>query len=299
MSDYARIAGRLLNNPIALRPEKAEMLIAVLAERLGIARLERMDGSAMTVVEMNEMAAEGRSGAPALDRMYELVNGVAMIPVEGTLVHKSGWVGAYSGMTGYDGLAAQLRQAMADPDVKAIWLDIDSPGGEVSGCFDLVDEIFASNKANGGKPIWSFINEQATSAAYALASAADKIFMPRTGIAGSIGVYVLFVDETNALTKEGLKVEFIRSGTNKARETGYEPLADDRREKLQARVDADRRLFARTVARNRAMSIKSVLDTEADWYGADDSLQLGLVDGVLSQIEAFGKLQRSLARRSS
>lgn len=296
MTDYARIAGRLLNAPLMLRPEKAEMLVAVLAERLGIARLDRMDGAAMTAVEMNEMARSGRSTSRADERPYEVIDGVAMIPVEGTLVHKSGWIGAYSGMVGYDGLATQLREAMDDSAVKAIWFDIDSPGGEVAGCFDFVDEIFACNRANGGKPIWSCINEQATSAAYAIASASDKIFMPRTGITGSIGVYLLFVDETDALSKEGLKVEFIRSGRNKARESGLEPLADDRRAKLQARVDAQRDLFARTVARNRAISIKSVMDTEGDWFGAQEALSTGLIDGVMSQVEAFAKLQRSLAR---
>jgi ClpP class serine protease len=296
MTDYARIASRLFNAPLMIRPEKAEMLVAVLAERLGIARLDRMDGSAMTAVEMNAMAAAGRSGPSADDRTYELIGGVAMIPIEGTLVHKSGWIGSYSGMTGYDGIAAQFREAMDDSAVKAIWLDFDSPGGEAAGCFDLVDEIFASNKASGGKPVWSFVNEQACSAAYALASAGDKVFMPRTGIAGSIGVYVLFIDQTDALGKEGLKVEFIRSGENKARESGLEPLTDARRAKLQAMVDADRLLFARTVARNRAISIKSVMDTEADWYAADDALAVGLIDGVLSQVEAFAKLQRSLAR---
>lgn len=296
MMDYARIAGRLLNAPIMIRPEKAEMLIAVLSERLGIARLDRMDGSAMTAVEMNTLAASGRDGAAAESRLYEVVDGIAMIPIEGTLVHRSGWVGAYSGMTGYDGIAAQLRQAMADPAVKAIWLDVDSPGGEVAGCFDLTDEIYASNKKNGGKPIWAFINEQATSAAYAVVSPADKIFMPRTGITASIGVYILYVNESKALTKDGLEVEFIRSGQKKARGNSIEPMEDETRAKFQARVDSDRALFARTVARNRGISVKSVMDTEGDWYGAAEALSRGLVDGVMSEIEAFAKLQRSLKR---
>jgi ClpP class serine protease len=72
---------------------------------------------------------------------------------------------------------------------------------------------------------------------------------------------------------------------------------DDRtRAKFQALVDENRQLFARTVARNRRMSVKSVLDTEGDWYGPEDALRLGLVDGILSEVEAFAKLQRSLAR---
>jgi ClpP class serine protease len=195
MKDFARIAGRLFNNPIAIHPQKAEMLVAVLGERLGIVRLDRMDGTAMAATEFNAVAATGRADADGRKaKSYELVDGVAFIPVEGTLVHKSGWIGPSSGMTGYDGILTQCREAWDDPDVRAVWLDIDSPGGEVQGCFDCADELYANSKANGGKPLWAMVNEQATSAAYALASAADKIFLPRTGITASIGVYILYVD---------------------------------------------------------------------------------------------------------
>lgn len=298
MMDYARVASRLLNSPIMLRPEKAEMLVAVLAERLGIARLDRMDGSAMTAVEMNSLALAGREESASIARYYDLVDGVAMIPVEGTLVHKSGWIGAHSGMTGYDGILAMDRQARLDPECKARLLDLDSPGGEVQGCFDAADEIYATNKKNGGKPVWALVNEQATSAAYALASAADKIFMPRTGITGSIGVYILYVDQTKALTKEGLEIDFIRSGEKKARGNGLEAMEDETRAKFQERVDSDRNLFARTVARNRGVSVKSVMETEGDWYGANEALERGLIDGILSEVETFAKLQRSLKRAS-
>ena len=299
MKDYARIASRLFNNPILLRPEKAEMLIAVLGERLGIARLDRMDGTAMLSTEFNAVAAQGRAEADdgRKYRSFEVVGGIAMIPIEGTLIHRSGYVGTSSGLIGYDGILTQCREAWDDPEVEALWLDIDSPGGEVAGCFDCVDELYANSKANGGKPLWAMINEQATSAAYALASAADKIYIPRTGITGSIGSYILYVDETKALTKEGISVEFIRSGAEKARGNGIEePLPDRTRAKFQAAVDADRDVFARTVARNRRISLKSVMDTEADWYRADEALELGLVDGILSEVEAFAKLQRSLKR---
>lgn len=296
MSSFAGIASRLLNCPIALRPEKAEMLVAVLAERLGIARLDRMDGSAMTAVEMNGHAASGREGSAAADRFYDMADGIAIIPIEGTLVHKSGWIGSYSGMMGYDGIATMFRQAMSDPAVNGIWLDINSPGGEVSGCFDLADEIAASNKGHGGKPVWAIANEQACSAAYALASAADKLLTPRTGMVGSIGCYMLYVDQTKALKDAGIEVQFIRSGAKKALGSGLETVDDATLAKFQTDVDRTRDIFAKLVARNRAMSVKSVMATEADWYSADDALALGLVDGVMSEIEGFARFQRYLKR---
>jgi ClpP class serine protease len=299
MKDYARIASRLLNTPLAIRPEKAEMFVAVLGERLGIMRLERMDGSVMTATEFNAVSAAGRADAEGSRkyRSFDVVNGIAFIPIEGTLIHKAGYVGTSSGLIGYDGILTQCREAWDDPEVQAIWLDVDSPGGEVAGCFDAVDELYANNKKNGGKPLWAMINEQATSAAFALVSAADKVHITRTGIGASIGVYVLYVDQRAALKEDGLAVEVIRSGERKARGMGIEePLDDGTRAKLQALVDDNRKLFAATVARNRGMSVKAVMGTEGDWFGAEECLSLGLVDGVMSEVEALAKLQRSLKR---
>ena len=136
-----------------------------------------------------------------------------MIQVEGTLVQKLGTLRPYSGMTGYDGIRQNFLEALSDPAVEAIVLDIDSPGGEVAGCFDLVDTIYA---ARGEKPIWSVLSESAYSAGYAIASAADRIVVPRTGGTGSIGVISMHVDWSQALTEAGVKVTFITYGERKA-----------------------------------------------------------------------------------
>jgi len=296
MTHFANVMQRMFNTPVMIRQEKAEMIVAALADRLGIASLQRMDGSAMTSVEMNAMAAVGRRERRVESRMFDVVDNVAWIPISGTLVHKLGSLDPYSGMTGYDGIMTKVRSAMADEDVRAIWLDIDSPGGEVSGCFDTAREIAAYSKRSGGKPIWAMCNETACSAAYAIASAADKVFAPETSVVGSIGVYILFVDWTKALDKDGIAVQFIRSGTKKARGSGYEAIDADTIAKLQASVDETREMFVRLVASNRRLTQQKVRDTEADWYGGNAALNLGLIDGVMSEVEAFSKLQQSLAR---
>lgn len=113
----------------------------------------------------------------------------------------------------YDGIRACFLQALNDSEVKAICLDIDSPGGEVAGCFDLVDEIYA---ARGSKPVWAILSESAYSAAYALASAADKIILPRTGGVGSVGVIVMHVDWSQKIKNDGLQVTIITYGDRKA-----------------------------------------------------------------------------------
>lgn len=296
--NFAHIAGRLFNTPIMLRQAKAEMLVAALAERLGIARLERMDGSAMTVVEMNSAAAAATQGERQARRYYEMVDGVAMIPIEGTLVHKLGSVDPYSGMTGYDGIATKIRQARADDEVKAIWLDIHSPGGEVFGCFDLADEIAAgSQKGNGGKPVWAMVNEEACSAAYAIACSADKVFGTQTSVSGSIGAYMLYVDWTEAIAEEGIKVKFYREYDLKARGSGLEEMDEDTDQDWQRSVAQTVDLFARHVARNRRnVTLAGVKAMRSRWFDAPQALELGLIDGILSEVEAFSKLQRSLKR---
>ena len=135
---------------------------------------------------------------PEPARGYEVLGGVAIIPVEGTLVAKLGMLCPYSGMTGYDGIRVNFLTALADDAVRAIVLDIDSPGGECSGLFDLVDTIVAGR---GVKPIRAILTEVAFSAAYAIASAADRISVPRTGGVGSIGVVCMHVDWSRALPR--------------------------------------------------------------------------------------------------
>src|SRR5260363_15750 len=117
------------------------------------------------------------------------------------------------GMAGYDGLRQNIWRALADPEVHALALDIDSPGGMVAGCFDLADAIF---EARGEKPIWAMVNEQACSAAYALASSADVVTVPRTGTTGSIGILYLHVDVSRAQRDAGLNVTLLNYGARKA-----------------------------------------------------------------------------------
>lgn len=176
MSNFAHLAQRLFNVPLAIRPEKAEIIMAALAARLGVVQLVRVNGEVMAFDD--DDYAPSRQAAQDEPHGYDLIEGVACIPISGTLVQKNGSLRPSSGMTGYDGIRQNLMVALGDDAVRAIVLDIDSPGGEVAGCFDLVDTIYS---ARGMKPIWSVLNEHAYSAAYAIASAADRITVPRTG----------------------------------------------------------------------------------------------------------------------
>ncbi|ENO8557192.1 TPA: S49 family peptidase [Yersinia enterocolitica] len=272
------LAQRLFNTPLALHPHKAEVVMAALTDRFGLTRIQ---SNADWDDDDDTFTRKGRECG------YDVIAGIARIPITGTLVQKLGTLRPYSGMTGYDGIRVSFLTAMNDNEVKAICLDIDSPGGEVAGCFDLVDEIYA---ARGEKPIWAILSESAYSAAYALASAADRIIVPRTGGVGSIGVIVMHVDWSQRIKSDGVQVTIITFGSRKAESNPYEALSKEAQKAIQSDVDEMGRLFVSTVSRNRGIAERTIRDTEAACYLAADGVQLGLADQVASPDAAFRDL---------
>ena len=287
------LSQRMFNTPVAIQPAKAEVIIAALADRLGVAHMFRANGESVALTPMAfDDDYDGGGYDPEGDRGYDVVGDVAVIQICGTLVQKNGYLRPYSGMTGYDGIRQNFLTALYDPAVKAIALDIDSPGGEVAGCFDLVDEIY---KARGNKPIWAILNEVAYSAAYAIASAADRITVPRTGGVGSIGVVCCHVDFSKALAGAGVKVTFIQYGDRKTDGAAETPLSDEALERFQADIDTMGQLFVETVARNRGMPAAKVRDTQATTYLGDAGVRLGLADAVMAPDASFRELLASIA----
>jgi ClpP class serine protease len=289
---FAHLSQRLFNRPLAILPGKAELAMATLADRLGIAHMFRADGSA---ADLRAMAAFDDEQPASWREGYDIVAGVAVIDIEGMLVQRLGTLRPYCGMTGYDGIRANLLTALADPAVKAIAFTIASPGGEVSGCFDLADTIHA---ARGEKPLWAICSEEAYSAAYALASACDHITVPRTGGVGSIGVIAMLVDFSKALSEGGVAVHFIHHGARKA-EVGraqYEGVKPDLLARLQVEIDAFGDLFTETVACNRGVAAKAIRDLQAACIPAlnGQAVKAGLADAVMAPDAAFQALVTSL-----
>ncbi|RVU13156.1 S49 family peptidase [Methylobacterium oryzihabitans] len=223
-------------------------------------------------------------------RPYVVANGVLQIPVKGVLLANLSlaW-GAYA--TGYVYIRRALERGLADPQVKGIALLCDSPGGEVAGNFDLVDAIFA---ARGTKPIRAFAHERAYSAAYSIASAADRIVVSRTGGVGSVGVVTSHTDASVALERAGLKVTFIFAGRHKVDGNPTEPLPDAVKARWQARIDELMDVFVATVARNRGMKAEAVRATEALTYTASQSIAAGLADEIGSLADAVAAFAADL-----
>lgn len=261
------VAERLFDQPLMIHPRKLKSVLDVVIPRLGC----DVPGEIMGSAEDDFLSSAGQefdSNEPA----------VAIIPVHGTLVQRGGYCG-YSGMTSYDVIEEMFTEAMADPAIEGILLDIDSGGGEVSGCFDLVDKIFA---ARGSKPIIAFANESAYSAAYAIASACDEIYTPRTGGVGSVGVVCVHTDQSKLNEKAGVKFTPVFAGARKIDFWPHSALSDEARAGAQASIDRTYKIFTSTVARNRGIAEQAAVETEADCFDAAAAVERGLADGIAS-----------------
>lgn len=232
-------------------------------------------------------------------RGYDVVSGIAVIGVMGLLVQRTDSPRTIDGMTGYDAIRAAFLGAMRDRAVKALVFYFDSPGGDVAGCFDLADLIY--RQRGKGKPIWAICAEVAYSAAYAIASACDRVTVPRTGGVGSIGVICMLVDYSKALKGAGVAVHFIVAGERKA-EAGRAELQGVEAgvlKRLQTEIDAVADIFFRTVARNRGLSVAAVRAQEGDTYLGREGVARGLADTVCSPDTAFRDLFALVAREKA
>lgn len=271
------IAARVLNTPLMILPEKLDTILAVLGPRIGLD------------LAAPNMAAEG--GAPAQSSL-QVVDGIALLPVEGTLAFKVSGLQALSGMGSYLDIGDQLAAAVADPTVRGVLLLVDSPGGEVGGVFDLADKIRA---ASAIKPIAAIAEESATSAAYLIASAAGRVFSTQSGLLGSIGVVGRHVDRSQANAKNGIAVTYISAGAGKTHGNPDQPLDGDSLATLQARVDSFYALFVDKVAGFRAMAPAAVRALGARVMRGPEAVAAGLADEVGTADQAVAWVSQQAA----
>ena len=296
MTIQSNLWGRLFNRPLLVTPSRAAELAAYLAHRGGVAGV--LNGPEYAAVPLADIqAASGkkyasRSRGGGYTGEYLTVEGVAIIPTVGTLVQRLGCM-SWSGMVGYDAIKAEISAALVDDNVSGILLEIDSPGGEVAGCFDLADFIRAAREV---KPIWAHAADVACSAAYALGSQASVLTTTQTGCVGSIGVVWLHVDLSRMLDHDGVTVTLVHAGAHKVDGNEFEPLSPEILADFQKDLDSARTLFAEKVALGRpVLSVPEILGTEARFYGPADAMSLGLVDGVMPLDAALAAFVSQLA----
>lgn len=269
------LASRILDVPLMVTQTKLDQVLYVVSDRIGLDRT--------ILVTPKAEVMQARRSSPE----YRVNKSTAIIPIYGTLVNRARGLSALSGITSYESIRAQFDDAMASPDIDNILLDIDSPGGEVAGVFDLVDHIYASR---GRKPITAMINERGYSAAYAIASAADQIILTRTAGVGSIGVIMLHVDRSEANKKAGITYTPIYAGERKIDGSPNAPLSDKARTDAQTLVDSVYSLFISTVSRNLGLSESTIRKTQAATYHGQSAIDIGLAHRILPYQEVVNQL---------
>ena len=286
------IASRVLNRPLLLHPDKAQIVLEVIQGRIGIDSIVPA-ASVSEPPEANGFIGTYRrkGGKRAMTRVQ---NGVAILPIVGSLVNRGEWIGASSGLVSYEGLAAQMREAASDPEVSAILLDIDSPGGEATGMFGLARLVSTINQT---KPVLAMVNDVAASAAYGIASSAREIIVSPTSMVGSVGVVLTHLDRSGEMEKKGVKATLIHAGAHKVDGNSLGPLSEGVRADLQAEVMKFYDQFVGVVAEGRAgrMTEAQVRATEARVYLGADAIDIGLADRVASLDEVLAEFSTTKA----
>ncbi|EEV3532812.1 S49 family peptidase [Escherichia coli] len=262
LRNLPHIASMAFNEPLMLEPAYARVFFCALAGQLGISRLtDAVSGDSLTAGEAPAaLALSGDDDGPRQARSYQVMNGIAVLPVSGTLVSRTRALQPYSGMTGYNGIIARVR-------------DI--------------------------KPVWALANDMNCSAGQLLASAASRRLVTQTARTGSIGVMMAHSNYGAALEKQGVEITLIYSGSHKVDGNPYSHLPGDVRETLQSRMDATRRMFAQKVSAYTGLSVQAVLDTEAAVYSGQEAIDAGLADELVNSTDAITVMRDALDARKS
>ena len=299
LRNLPHIASMAFNEPLLLEPAYARIFFCALAGQLGITRLtDTVSGVTLGAEQMAEPLAlfgDDEDMGPKPERSYQVTNGIAVLPVSGTLVSKTRALQPYSGMTGYNGIIARLQQAISDPGVDGILLDMDTPGGMVAGAFDCADIIARMRDI---KPIWALANDMNYSAGQLIASAASRRLVTQTARTGSIGVMMAHSNYGAALKTSGVEVTLIYSGEHKVDGNPYEKLPKEVRADFQARIDATRQMFAEKVAGYTGMSVQAVLDTEAAVFSGQESVDNGLAEQLVNNMDALNVMRDAINKRT-
>ncbi len=308
-TNFPHVRAALVGTPWAILPGRLESIVEVVERRLQGVRLapeeiaalkgRREPHGAMALVplafddddERAQRTGGPRVAAPGAQQGQAPGGVIAVISVMGIIAQHASQVDDISGPggTSTDRVGASVSAALADPQVKAMILRIDSPGGGVYGVQELADQIFA---ARGQKPIVAQVDSMAASAAYWIACSADEIVVTPSGQVGSIGVYGLHQDVSGAMDKAGVKGTFVSAGKYKVEGNSLEPLGDEAHQAMQDQVDGYYDSFVQAVARGRGVKAMAVQDGfgQGRVVGAKDAVKAGMADRVATLSDTLRRL---------
>jgi signal peptide peptidase SppA len=279
MKTYNHIMRAICSMPWAIQRSKLDAMLAFLFYK--------------TQTGGNPVDAELRaelSAATSARSVARQAGSVAVLPLVGIISHRMSAMDEISGPggTSTDKFSKAFAQAMADPNVKAIVIDIDSPGGSIDGVAELFDQIYS---ARGSKPITAISNTLMASAAYWIGVAADEVVVTPSGQVGSIGVYMVHEDWSKALEMKGVKTTYISAGKYKTEGNPDEPLTDEAKASLQKMVDDYYGMFTKAVAKGRGTKVSAVKSGfgQGRVVTAEEAVTLGMADRVATLDEVLKK----------
>lgn len=302
MGTLLHLARRLIGVPLLAEPRAVEAFLVVLGPRVaagipGDVTLELPELGRVLPQERTAKAlasaATARPGLPerlrgaraqegepgATSRGLVESGAVAVVQIHGELVSRDVRAQAMSGdFIGYDAIAAQVRAAVADPRVRGVVLDIDSPGGECAGAFECAAAI---RDAARQKPVVAVANPYAFSGGYLLASAASKLLVPASGQVGSIGCYTVHLDMSGADAQRGLRFTFISAGDGKVDGHPHAPISESALAEARDRIGRYYSMFVESVAAGRGLAPEAIeKEIGARGYLGQQAVEIGLADGI-------------------
>lgn len=277
---YDRIIQMVCGQPWAVLPSTLALIQNLLRMRAA--------GVRFTAEEITErIGSEAAKGGPSTPSQ----GGIAVIPVWGVIGHRANELRDISSGVGTstEMLGTQVAAMAADPNVSAIVLDVNSPGGGVFGVQEVADQI---RSARSKKPIIAVANALAASAAYWIASAASELVVTPSGQIGAIGVYSIHEDHSKELADMGVNITLVRAGKHKFDNNPFGPLSDEAQQAIQDKVDAYYALFTKDVAKGRGVAIDAVRNGfgEGRVVQAKEAVQLGMADRVATMDDVIGEL---------
>jgi len=286
------LAARLYGTPLLLARSKLDIILSALGNRIGwpqsspdspiltpSAKFARTDPSSLLNLPQNLSSA---------------ASGIAVIGITGSLVRRNIGVDAQSGLMSYMEIGQSLELAASDPSISGILLDIDSPGGEAGGVFELAQRI---REVDAIKPVWALACDSAFSAAYAVACGASRVLVTQTSGLGSIGVIAMHVDQTARDAQQGYRFTAVTAGDFKGDLSPHEALSKGATARLQLEVDRLYGLFIDHVASMRALAPKAVRATQAACFFGPESIDVGLADALVRTDQVIPEFASFLASR--
>lgn len=196
------------------------------------------------------------------------------------LVELQGEIGSEDGVLA-DAVIAALASAFEDKKTRAVVLRCNSPGGSPVQAGQIYDEIRRLRGANPAIPVYAVVDDVCASGGYYIVAAADRIYVDKASLVGSIGVLMDGFGFTGAMDKLGVERRLLTAGRNKGFLDPFSPVDADQREHAEAMLTEIHRQFVAVVRQGRGQRLKESEDTFSGliWSGAA-SIEMGLADGL-------------------